>query len=91
MILPGRELNLPKMQLFNKHQNHFSTETLFVFRDHCRRGALVPVMRAIWVRDYGNRNLSELLDYRAHIGAVTVHLWRGAYSVHNIKIVKTSG
>ena len=52
---------------------------------------LVPVMRAIWVRDYGNRNLSELLDYRAHVGAVTLHLWRGAYSVHNIKIVKTSG
>jgi len=51
---------------------------------------LVPMVRAIWVRDYGNRKLSEMPDYRAHVGAVTFHFWRGAYSVHNIKVVKPS-
>jgi hypothetical protein len=48
-------------------------------------------MLAIWVRDHVNGKLSELHDYRAHVDAVTLHLWRGAYSVHNIKVVKTSG
>jgi uncharacterized protein involved in outer membrane biogenesis len=46
---------------------------------------------AIWVRDYVNRKLSEIPDYRAHVEAVTIHLWRGAYQIHKIKIEKTSG
>lgn len=46
---------------------------------------------AIWVRDYVNRKLSEIRGYRAHVAAVTLHLWRGAYQVHNIDIKKTSG
>jgi len=49
------------------------------------------VYLAIWVRDYVNRKLSEIPDYRAHVEAVTLHLWRGAYQIHNIKIEKTSG
>jgi hypothetical protein len=46
---------------------------------------------AFWVRDYVNRKLSEIPDYRAHVQDVTLHLWRGAYQIHNIKIEKTSG
>ena len=46
---------------------------------------------AIWVRDYVNRKLSEIPGYRAHVAAVTLHLWRGAYQIHNIDIKKTSG
>ena len=46
---------------------------------------------AIWVRDYVNRKLSEIPGYRAHVQAVTLHLWRGAYQIHNIDIKKTSG
>ena len=46
---------------------------------------------AIWVRDYVNRKLSEIPGYRAHVAAVTLHLWRGAYQIHKIDIVKTSG
>src|SRR5437588_5830530 len=46
---------------------------------------------AIWVRDYVNRKLSEIPGYRAHVAAVTLHLWRGAYQIHNIEIKKTSG
>lgn len=52
---------------------------------------VVHFMLAIWVRDYVNRKLSEIPDYRGHVEAVTLHLWRGAYSVHNLKIEKTSG
>jgi hypothetical protein len=46
---------------------------------------------AIWVRDYVNRKLSEIRGYRAHVAAVTLHLWRGAYQIHDIDIQKTSG
>src|SRR6266480_7095904 len=49
--------------------------------------ALLP----FWVRDYVNRKLSEIPGYRARVAAVTLHLWRGAYQIHNIKIEKTSG
>ena len=52
---------------------------------------VVHLYLAIWVRDYVNRKLSEIPDYRAHVEAVTLHLWRGAYQIHNIKIEKTSG
>src|SRR6185369_775734 len=44
------------------------------------------VMLAIWVRDYVNRKLNEMEDYRGHIAAVDIHLWRGAYTIHEVKI-----
>ena len=66
-------------------------KALFVFRDHCRRGVSGARDAPIWVRDHVNRKLSEMPDYRTHVGVVTLHFWRGAYSVHNINVVKTSG
>lgn len=53
--------------------------------------AVVHVYLAEWVRDYVNRKLSEIPGYRAHVASVTLHLWRGAYQIHNIDIKKTSG
>ncbi|HJT44792.1 MAG TPA: DUF748 domain-containing protein [Chthoniobacterales bacterium] len=52
---------------------------------------IVHIYLAIWVRDYVNRKLSEVPGYRAHVQAVTLHLWRGAYQIHNLDIKKTSG
>jgi len=52
---------------------------------------IVHIYLAIWVRDYVNRKLSEIPGYRAHVASVTLHLWRGAYQIHNIDIKKTSG
>src|SRR5215831_1421036 len=52
---------------------------------------VVHLYLAIWVRDYVNRKLSEVPGYRAHVNAVTLHLWRGAYQIHNIDIKKTGG
>ena len=48
-------------------------------------------MLPIWVRDYVNRKLSEMEDYRGHVAEVDLHLWRGAYSIHEVEIKKTSG
>jgi hypothetical protein len=52
---------------------------------------VVHIYLAIWVRNYVNRKLSEIPGYRAHVQAVTLHLWRGAYQIHYIDIKKTSG
>src|SRR3954452_12288432 len=43
---------------------------------------IVRLMLAIWVRDYVNRKLNEMDEYRGHIAAVDIHLWRGAYTIH---------
>src|SRR5437867_69815 len=52
---------------------------------------IVHAYLALWVRDYVNRKLSEIPGYRAHVASVTLHRWRGAYQIHNIEILKTSG
>src|SRR5437667_12800432 len=52
---------------------------------------VVHTYLALWVRDYVNRKLSEIPGYRAHVQTVPLHLWRGAYQIHNIDIKKTNG
>lgn len=52
---------------------------------------IVHLYLAIWVRDYVNRKLSEIEGYKAHVDAVTLHLWRGAYEIHHLKIDKVEG
>lgn len=42
----------------------------------------------ILVRDYVNRNLQDMQDYSGHIDAVHIALWRGAYGVREVVIVK---
>jgi len=49
------------------------------------------VMLPFWVRDYVNRRLSEVKDYRGHVEAVDIALQRGAYKIREVKVVKTSG
>lgn len=55
--------------------------------------ALVAVRLALpsWLRSYVNRTLDQSPDYDGQIGDVNVHLWRGAYTVHDVEIVKTTG
>src|SRR5437899_926465 len=55
---------------------------------------LLTVARAImpWaVRRYVNRTLDRNEMYAGTIGQVKIHLWRGAYSIHDIKISKRTG
>src|SRR5205807_10522940 len=56
--------------------------------------AVLVIVRALlpfWVRDYVNRKLSEVPEYRGHVAAVTLHLWRGAYQIHHVEVVNTTG
>lgn len=55
---------------------------------------LLGVGRALlpgFVRDYVNRTLDQNPLYAGRIGAVTIHLWRGAYAIEDIRISKTTG
>jgi hypothetical protein len=40
------------------------------------------------VEDYINHELAGLESYDGHVGDIDVHLWRGAYSIDDIEIVK---
>ena len=55
---------------------------------------VLAVARALmpWaVRDYVNRTLDRNPLYSGKIGPVRIHLWRGAYSIDEVRISKTSG
>src|SRR5882724_3515097 len=55
---------------------------------------LTIVARALlpwFVRDYVNRTLDRSPLYVGKIGQVQIHLWRGAYSIYDVKISKTTG
>jgi hypothetical protein len=43
------------------------------------------------VRDYVNRTLDRNQLYSGRIGPVRIHLWRGAYSIQDVQISKTTG
>jgi uncharacterized protein DUF748 len=54
--------------------------------------ALVAARMALpwYLRSYVNRTLDQSPDYDGRIGEIDVHLWRGAYTIHDLNIVKTS-
>jgi hypothetical protein len=54
-------------------------------------GAIAQAMMPWAVRDYVNRTLDKNPMYAGSIGDVQIHLYRGAYSIHDIRISKTSG
>ncbi|HWE04334.1 MAG TPA: DUF748 domain-containing protein [Tepidisphaeraceae bacterium] len=43
------------------------------------------------VRSYVNRTLDKSSIYQGKIGDVDIHLWRGGYSIHDIRLVKLTG
>jgi hypothetical protein len=43
------------------------------------------------VRDTLNDRLAHMGDYRGHVADVDIHLWRGAYSLEQLRVEKVSG
>src|SRR4051812_42921684 len=43
------------------------------------------------LRSYVNRTLDQNPLYDGKIGDIDVHLWRGAYSIQDVRLVKTTG
>lgn len=57
-------------------------------------GVVLGICRAImpWaVRDYVNRTLDRNPLYSGRIGEIQIHLWRGAYTIEDVRLNKTSG
>lgn len=44
-----------------------------------------------WLTDYVNRQIAALDGYGGRVNDIDVHLWRGAYQIHNINIYKERG
>jgi len=43
------------------------------------------------LRWYVNRTLDQSLIYKGRIGDIDIHLWRGAYSIHDLRLDKVTG
>ena len=43
------------------------------------------------IKNYLNASLTELEEYDGSVRDVDLHLWRGAYSIEGLRIVKTGG
>jgi len=44
-----------------------------------------------WVKNYSNRVLDKIPGYHGHIDDVRIHLWRSAYSIIGLNLLKTGG
>ena len=55
----------------------------------------IGVVARLWLpsfaRDYVNRTLDRNPLYSGQIGEIKMHVWRGAYSIRDIRISKTTG
>jgi hypothetical protein len=73
-------------------KRHWRWRALFMFL--LVVAVLAGIGRAIlpWaVRNYVNRTLDRNPLYAGNIGEVQIHLWRGAYSIRDVRVIKTTG
>src|SRR6185295_1250855 len=49
--------------------------------------ALLPTL----VQRYVNKTLNSIPEYSGHVGDVDLNLWRGAYEIEDVSLVKSSG
>jgi hypothetical protein len=54
-------------------------------------GVAIRLSLPFVVRHYVNRQLNKIPDYHGHVEKVRMHLYRGAYSIINVEVVKTNG
>ena len=43
------------------------------------------------VKNYVNNVLDQIPGYKGRVGDIDMHLWRGAYEIENVSLIKTSG
>ena len=91
---PGRDNSMPRAQnaAARRQTRHHGWRTLGVIALALAVALTVArVFLPAFIRDYVNRTLDRNLLYQGRIGKVEVHLWRGAYSIKDIKISKRTG
>jgi hypothetical protein len=52
---------------------------------------LLRLAMPYWVTNYLNARLATMGSYHGELGEVDLHLWRGAYTIHQLQIVKNTG
>lgn len=52
---------------------------------------VVRLLLAGWVAGYVNSKLDRMGDYHGELDSVSLHLWRGAYSIHDLRIERVGG
>jgi len=52
---------------------------------------LVRMTLPYWVTNYLNARLAAMGSYHGQVSEVDLHLWRGAYTIHDLAIVKNTG
>jgi len=54
-------------------------------------GVVARLLAPGYVQRAINHRLSQIPGYEGHVGDISLHLWRGAYRIDNIEIVKGNG
>lgn len=54
-------------------------------------GLLIRAVMPTWIANYLNRGLDRMGNYHGRVASVDVHLWRGTYSINELRIEKQNG
>ena len=74
-----------------RKRGRFWRISALVFLTFVVLGGIARAFAPSFLRDYVNRTLDTSQLYEGKIGDVNIHLWRGAYSIHDINISKRTG
>ncbi len=81
----------PPGRAVNRRKRHFWRIAGLILLVLLVTGAIARAFLPSFVRDYVNRTLDRNVLYAGQIGEIEIHLWRGAYSIHDVRISKTTG
>ena len=76
---------LPRLRFYRKKRYWIPVVTLLVMI------AVVWIYLDIWTTKYVNRVLGTIPGYQGSVSDVNVHLYRGAYQIHDLKLSKLNG
>ena len=75
----------------NRYFPFFSCKTSFVLAVIVLLLVSARVAAPYYVRHAINQRLHKIPAYSGHVGDIDLQLWRGAYRIHDIAIVKKTG
>lgn len=80
----------PNIMKFYRLKKYLKWQNTFLV---CLVLVLIGVRIALpqMVQRYVNRVLDEMPEYAGHVGDVDMKLWKGAYEINDIEIIKTTG
>jgi len=74
-----------------RHKRHFWRVLFIALAALVLLAVIGRLLLPGFVRDYVNRTLDQNPTYEGRIGDIDVHLWRGAYSIADVRMNKRTG